>query len=68
MYYMLVILPTVTLNCTTDYVNQARGIHVTWFLNSTVAGDTDRVSTCKSSINCTNGSYAAQVNVFVLCN
>lgn len=64
---MLVILPTITLNCSTDYVSQTRGIDVTWLLNSMVPADTGRVATCYSSISCGNGSYTAQVNVFALC-
>ena len=64
--YVIVTLPTVNLNCTTDYANQTRRIHVIWFLNSTLPGDTGRVVTCNSSINCGNGSYRDEVNVFVL--
>ena len=64
--YVTVLVPTVNVNCTTDYANQTRRIHVMWFLNSSAPGDIERVVACNLSINCGNGSYRDEVNVFVL--
>ena len=64
--------PTIILECTTDYATPARILNVTWLLNSTVPEDIkddsnyDRVNTCRTNINCGNGSHTDMVHMHML--